>query len=390
MQLNFQYTTNEQVKNFPVGQVSVSKVSELLEVHAFKKAKLTTASKVFDLSISGTASARLSETELETAVPSQSSLAHDRKKARPVDPCSPFLRALKVTTESGRPLTGMADKLRQIERFVEILAGLVDSSAALAARSRHTPDAPPLRIVDMGSGLAYLTFAVHAYFGGKQVGVSTVGVEAREALVARCTAVARGLGSEFDDLSFVKGSIDDYFPSSSLPRKSKALSLAPPPRASNPLNSGVDVLIALHACDVATDHAIFSGIAHNAEVIVTSPCCQKEIRRQMEQAGGAAGLGFGALLEHGLFRERTAEMITDSIRALCLEWAGYDTTVLEFVDGQHTAKNVMIAATKRRPGEGEGQRKAKAEMRVAELMAAVGVSKHSLVELLGLGGQGGH
>jgi hypothetical protein len=149
----------------------------------------------------------------------------------------------------------------------------------------------------------------------------------------------------------------------------------------------VDVLVALHACDVATDHALFCGIRSNASVIVTSPCCHKQIRPQLDNAVATAALsdaGLSTLLQHGLFRERTAEMVTDALRALCLQAAGYETKVLEFVSGEHTAKNVMVAAvrgpTKPSPAEVESSRQ-----QIAQLMGVYGLQNQELVSLLGLG-----
>lgn len=411
LQLNFRYSTNEQVKNIELGKASTASLNDLIILHGFRMARLTTTTKVFDLTVNHgpTGSSRLFETEKLTKLPSQEDLMHDRQKLRPVDPSSPFLRALKVTTESGRPLTGMADKLRQIERFTEILAQLVDSSPVLSNRRRLTTENPflssvppaPLKIVDMGSGLSYLTFSLHSYFRSRySQAVQTLGVEARSDLVEQCSTVARSLGPEWDGLSFQRGHIDEYFLApATVPspvdagvrsRRKRVLALAPistPPRPSPMMSlDGVDVLVSLHACDVATDHAIFSGIVNNASVIVTSPCCHKEVRQQMGSGGDETWQGLGVLLEYGLFRERTAEMVTDAIRVLCLEWADYDTKVIEFVDGHHTAKNVMIAATKRTPKIGKDAKdaKCKAGVKLLALMTASGVKQQSLVTLLGI------
>ena len=474
LQLSLRYPTNEQCKNWPVGATAATaaaslELQRLATANAFRKAQLTTATRRIDMTMNhATGQVRAAEEEAAAPapVPSPQSLRHDRAKTRPVDPASPFLHALGVTTASGRPLTGMRDKLRQIERFVEILAGLVDKSPSLSlplSKHRHNPEgakakanavvdadaadleAPaPLRIVDMGSGLAYLTFAVHNYFQGRYRNVETVGVESRLALVQRCQEVARRLGGEYDSLRFVAGDIEEFASAGARgagaggrevgretggdeAREAEAVAravassrtaLPATPTLTSPTSPAddlgqMDVLVALHACDTATDLAIFSGIARGASVIVTSPCCHKEARRQIDaglpkhpkhsspssttstsssgssgtsssSSGGGGGGGVQTLLGVGIFRERTAEMVTDAIRAQCLEWAGYDCTVLEFVGGEHTAKNVMLAAV-RREGTGEGRTAAEeAAGKIAGLMCTYGLRQQHLVGLLGI------
>ena len=364
-QLTFKYNTNEQVKNFDTGSAGTNEIVGQLLSHKFSKAQLVTSSKKFTLSVGhATGMCKLAMVEEESVVPDAASLVHDRQKIRPIDPKAAFLRDLSVTTDSGRPLAGMADKLRQIERFVEILSGLVESAPSLLAKVSGRSGGDPLRIVDMGSGMAYLTFAAHSYFHSRLGGaVATVGVEARAVLVDQCTATARRLGGTFDGLSFEQGSIENF-----------ALSD----------RQAVDVLIALHACDTATDDAIFCGIASGASVIVTSPCCHKELRRQIDKNMGACLPSTQELLSHGLFRERSAEMVTDCLRVLCLNSAGYDTTVLEFVDGQHTAKNVMIAATKRAAGSSSDAEREHYKERIAALMGSYGVETQALARRMGI------
>ncbi len=167
----------------------------------------------------------------------------------------------------------------------------------------------------MGAGKGYLTFAVADYLANTlHSEAETVGVELRPDMVQLCNATAgkAGLGH----LSFAEGSIDGYD------------------------SAGTSVLIALHACDTATDDAIAKGIAADAELIVVAPCCHKQIRREIETANAPTPLDY--LLRHGIFVERQAEMVTDGIRALILEYFGYSTKVFEFISDQHTPKNVLI------------------------------------------------
>jgi hypothetical protein len=167
----------------------------------------------------------------------------------------------------------------------------------------------------MGCGKGYLTFATAAFFGPR---VEVRGIEARQELAELCQRVARA--EKFTNLSFSAGNITET-----------AL-------------EKTDVLIALHACDTATDDAIAKGIAANAALIVVSPCCQKELRPQL-----IAPPILADALKHGIFQERQSEFVTDALRALLLEWAGYRTKVFEFISTEHTAKNLMIAAIKSGP-----------------------------------------
>ena len=241
---------------------------------------------------------------------------HDRGKRRARNASGGvWLRALGVTNEGGEVRPAMGDKLRQINKFVEIVAGLYDSSA-LTGREELT-------VVDVGSGKGYLTFAVYDYFNNTAgVRAEVLGVEARPELVALCNDAARAAG--FERLGFRTGFIQDL----EIPR--------------------TDFLIALHACDTATDEAIYKGVAAGASVIVAAPCCHKEVRPQIKPPESLR-----AVLRHGHLLEREAESVTDSLRALLLESAGYRVKVFEFVSTEHTRKNTMIAAV-RREGAGRG------------------------------------
>jgi hypothetical protein len=241
--------------------------------------------------------------------------AHDRTKAHPISAKAPWLAALGITNGRGQPREGMADKFRQIQKFSEVITHLV-AEAGLDS-------APSLRVVDMGSGKGYLTFAVAALLGDRAV---VQGVEARPELVDLCNRVVRE--NSFSNLSFTAGQIDSY-------------------QIENPqskIETPVDILIALHACDTATDDALAKGIAAGATLLVVSPCCQKELRPQLSAPPVLADA-----LRHGIFQERHAEFVTDALRAQLLEWAGYRTKVFEFISTEHTARNLMIAAIKTRP-----------------------------------------
>jgi hypothetical protein len=294
----------------------------------------------------------------------------------------------------------------------------------------------------MGSGLGYLTFAVHAHlrrkFGPAGVGLRTLGVEQRPELVRRTAQVARGLGEEFAGLSFVQASLAEYIAGSPervaegarscsdlrrerqvvassqaefnlhgllemaghVAKKKEHLAQSLCASMNATTVAPVDVLIALHACDTATDEAIWYGIQAGAEVIVVAPCCQKEVRRQIENSARGVQLQPSAVtyadgqtrsqtnplrecLQYGIYREHVAEMVTDTLRALCLQYAGYDVKLFEFVSGEHTAKNILITATRRSASITE-KRRIELRGRIAALKDALGVAEHKLGRLMRL------
>jgi SAM-dependent methyltransferase len=224
-----------------------------------------------------------------------------------------------VTNERDHPREGMSDKFRQIQKFAEIIAHLVEESFPVSRKSSASaptttpPETAPLRVVDMGAGKGYLTFAIAEMMRQR---ARVVGIEARGELVDFCNRIASE--QNFSDfLHFSAGTIE-----------------------STDVQS-LDLLIALHACDTATDDALAKGITAGAKLLVVSPCCQKELRRQLTPPRVLE-----SALQHGIFQERQAEFVTDALRAQLLEWAGYQTRVFEFISTEHTAKNLMITAVK--------------------------------------------
>lgn len=241
-------------------------------------------------------------------------LAHDRQKNYIVDASGFYLNALGITTAGGEVRASARGKWKQINKFVEILGDLIERS--------ELKDANELRIIDMGSGKGYLTFAAYEHLRGRMrerfgndFKLAVIGIEARKDLVDLCNDVAKRGG--YEGLSFRVGTIAES-------------------SAEN-----ADVVIALHACDTATDDALYKGIAANAKIIIASPCCHKELRPQIAPPDDLKGV-----LKHGTLLERTAEILTDGIRALLLESNGYSTKVFEFVPSEHTPKNNMIAAVR--------------------------------------------
>jgi len=305
----YRYKTRDTVKNHTYEE-GARFVREMLW-GGFASGHLFTTKKTLRVDQNRRGEARL--TTHPPALTPPATTGHQRLRQRVIDPDdSVYLRELDVTNERGEVRPAMGDKFRQINKFVEIVAGLYDSSPL---RGREG-----LSVVDVGSGKGYLTFALYDYLNNvRGVRAAVTGVEARADLVEFCNEVAGRVG--FRRLEFREGLIHDF---------------ETPP---------ADVLIALHACDTATDDAIYKGVEAGAAVIVTAPCCHKEVRPQIVAPEQLRGV-----LRHGHLLEREAESVTDSLRALLLESAGYRVKVFEFVSTEHTRKNTMIAAVRREGG----------------------------------------
>ncbi len=242
---------------------------------------------------------------LKTAAPS----AHDRKKTYLVPPDRPYLKALQIADGEGRIKPSMQGKYRQICRFIEIADDLIKDS--------DLKKDEPLSIIDIGSGKGYLTFAFYDHLTtGLGRRCQMAGIEMRGDLVDFCNRLARELG--FEGLSFV----------------AEVASRASPPH--------VDIVIALHACDTATDDALALGVRADAGIILSAPCCQHEIAPQIKDTGD----GLQGLIKYPLLKQRQADLVTDAARALLLEASGYKVKMIEFVSTEHTSKNILIAAVK--------------------------------------------
>jgi SAM-dependent methyltransferase len=235
---------------------------------------------------------------------------HNREKNYRIDAGSrPYLHDLNITNVNGEVLKHAQDKYRQINHYIDLLAPHLENLKNWKA----------LNVLDMGSGKGYLTFALYDYLhSALRIEASVTGIEHREDLVTLCNQIASKY--RFTQLHFQQSYIADV------------------------QIADTQLLIALHACDTATDDAIYAGIRANVHLIVVAPCCHKQIRNEMEKA---KGMVWKPILKHGIYLERTAEMLTDSLRALILEREGYKTKVIEFTDAAHTPKNVMIIAEKR-------------------------------------------
>ncbi len=273
---------------------------------------------------------------------------HDEAKPTQLgDPAQPWLQGLGITDAQGRPRPKLADKHTQIDRFSEILSHL----ARDCGWHEGGAAAAPLRLVDVGCGKGHLTFAAwHLATHGLGRRAQVVGVETRGELVDAANALARTVAG--DALTFVRGDID----------------AVPLP--------GADALIALHACNTATDHAIRRGVEVGAQLIVVAPCCHQEVRPQLGKPEPLAGV-----LAHGLFAERMAEWATDGLRTLVLEHCGYRTKAIEFVSSEHTGKNLLLAAV-REAVSPTAERRAQTAAGIAAFKAFFGIGHQALDALL--------
>lgn len=274
----------------------------------------------------------LSPSSVSSSACSPVDLRHDRQKNHILPEGKPiaFLVRLGIMAEDGKIIAAKRDKFRQINRFLEMVA---DVTAPLEERLQQTERAgqappTPLRIVDLGCGKAYLTFALYYYLHVlRGMNISLVGVDLKEDVLAQCTILARDLG--YNGLEFVVGDIQSF--ELSTQNDLLGFSIA---------YSQVDMVVALHACDTATDDALVKAVAWNARVILAVPCCQHELFNKIENPV------FEPMLRHGIIRERLASLITDTVRAELLMTRGYGVQMLEFVEAEHTPKNILIRAVK--------------------------------------------
>ncbi len=302
----YRQDTRDTAKNFDFAE-GVEKVKEVLG-RDFFSGHLFTIENDFQLDIGKKGKSRLNVAK--PTFKEKPPIDHNREKQVLVNPNSFYLKALGITTDKGEIRDKQHDKWRQINKFVETLGNLFDKS--------ELKDRKSLRIVDMGSGKGYLTFAAYDYFKNtRRIDVKITGVDTREGLVELDNDIADA--SEFENLKFVKGYINDFD------------------------LQDVDILVALHACNTASDEAIFKGIRARADLIVVAPCCHQEIRPQLKSPEM-----FKNVFKHGIILEREAETLTDGLRALLLERSGYATRIFEFISSEHTAKNNMIVGTKHR------------------------------------------
>ncbi len=342
LSFNYRYKTRDIFKNFSTKD-GVSKVMQYIS-NDFKVCTLFTIDE--ETIIEHTKKGEILTRSKKNVQALQASTSHNKEKKRIIKPAgNAYLHALKITDAEGNVFKNAQDKYKQINQYIEILSSLI----------KELPDGTVKNVVDMGSGKGYLTFALYDYLH-QQLNLTTkiTGVEYREDLVSLCNTIA--VESKFNQLHFVQGTIEDY------------------------QVKEINLLIALHACDTATDDAIFKGIKAGAELIVVAPCCHKQIRREIEKHKVKNDITF--LTKYGIFLERQAEMVTDGIRALILEYFGYKTKVFEFISDAHTPKNVLVVGVKRKALSVSEQKDIL--QKIKDTKAYFGIDYHHLERLLEL------
>lgn len=342
----WRHRTRDVTKNH-APEAGLAEIAALLGAR-FRNAHLHTATEEVQFAVSrkGRETLRVTRVDGDGDAEAPAPAAHDKAKHRPLDMAHTVWSALGLThLVKGEPalVPAMARKWKQINRFVEILSSAVDE-AGLAG---------PVRVADFGSGKGYLTFAVHDWLQSQGLQPRVTGIELRDDMVSLCNAVIEG--EQLAGIRFDQGDVRT--------------------QAVQPL----DLMIALHACDIATDHALHVGLQSGARIIMSSPCCHKELRPQMTLPAVLR-----PMLQHGIHLGQEAEMVTDSLRALLLESQGYRTQVFEFIALEHTSKNKMILAVKAQGPAAEALAARRVELlaQIAEIKRFYGLREQRLEQLL--------
>ena len=236
-------------------------------------------------------------------------LSHNRKKQYILEEGIPvpFLQDLGVMTADGKIVRSKTDKFRQINRFLEFIEDILP----------RLDSGRELTIIDFGCGKSYLTFAMYYYLHElKGYNIRITGLDLKKDVIEHCSRLGKKYG--YEKLTFLEGDIADY----------------------DGVNKA-DMVVTLHACDTATDYALAKAVGWKADVILSVPCCQHELNRQIKNESMAP------VMDYGLLKERFAAIVTDGLRAKYLEREGYDAQILEFIDMEHTPKNILIRAVKK-------------------------------------------
>ena len=347
----YRYERRDETKNYDAEQ-TLEMITELLS-GIFLNASLFTLTEDVTLLVSKKGKA----TVMCKAVKEQreQNVQHDKVKNRLINTDNPWWFKLGLTTREGKVTADMQHKFKQICKYVEIVDGVM----------KNVKFDGKIRIADMGAGKGYLTFALYEYLTQRcKYDIMMEGVEIRPDLVVKINEIIKE--SNLKDFRFVESSIDSY--------QLSAISCQTTDNGQQSesivsVNSQLDVLIALHACNTATDDAIIKGIKSGAKLIICAPCCHKQIRQEMEKSKIV-----DPITRYGIFLERQAVMITDAIRALIMECYGYKTQVMEFIEMEHTPKNILLVGRKSdAPVDKEAILK-----QIEDLKKQYGIEKHYL------------
>jgi SAM-dependent methyltransferase len=300
--------TQAHTTNHPVGDAARGAVDALLD-EPFGNWHVDTVTETVQVRVTKKLEAMV---HVSAAVAEEPVTSHDKKKPRLLPEDDPVLVALGISDASGRVKPSRQAKYRQVEEFLRALGVALDDA--------KLPTDRPLRVVDLGCGNAYLTFAAHRYLTAvRGLDVRATGVDVKAQSLAHNTDVADRLG--LTDLEFVQSPI-------------AATALAEPP----------DVVLALHACDTATDDALAAAVMWEAPLVLAAPCCHHDVAAQLRRTPTPAP--YSLLTRHGILRERFADTLTDALRAAVLRLVGYRVDVMEFVESQHTPRNTLVRATR--------------------------------------------
>ena len=303
--LNFvyKYNTKDITKNFILVE-AFENLKKLLKEHFYQTIVFTLAAD-YDLLIRKDESSSFKKSK--ASISKKPKVQHNKVKDKLIKTKDNiYLQELGVINASGNILADKQKKFKQINKYIEIIDNILKP---IDFKGDFT-------VVDMGAGKGYLTFALYDYLQNvSDKNPNIIGVELRKELVEKCNIISDK--ASFEKLRFIEGSI----------KKAEI--------------EKIDVLIALHACDTATDDAIYRGIKANAKVIICAPCCHKQIRKQIKPTDELK-----LVTQFGILKERQAELLTDALRALLLEAHGYKTKVFEFISTEHTPKNVLIVGVK--------------------------------------------
>lgn len=278
---------------------------------AFKQMEVKTKERQYIVLISKKGKVTIKKKQ-QKVVSAKQNLTHNRTKQYLIQEgkAVPFLVDLGVMTAEGKIVNSKYDKFKQINRYLEFVEDIIPSLESVLKYKEE------LTIIDFGCGKSYLTFAMYYYLHEvKGYNIRVIGLDLKDEVIKKCNQLARRY--EYEKLEFLHGDIASY--------------------------EGVDVVdmvVTLHACDTATDYALHKAVTWGAKVILSVPCCQHEVNKQI------ACDVLQPVLKYGLIQERTAALITDSMRASLLEILGYKTQILEFIDMEHTPKNILIRAVK--------------------------------------------
>lgn len=312
----------------------------MVDMDKFRQMQIVTTTMIYTVLVSKKGKITIQK-KRQVEIVDAAQMSHNRSKKYILQEGTsvPFLQDLGVMTADGKVVKSRFDKFRQINRFLEFVEDILP----------QFDTGRELTILDFGCGKSYLTFAMYYYLRVlKQYDIRIIGLDLKRDVIEHCNQLSVKYG--YEKLQFLEGDIADYEGVQT-----------------------VDMVVTLHACDTATDYALAKAVGWNAKVILSVPCCQHEVNAQISNEILAP------IMDYGLLKERFAALVTDGLRAKYLEAAGYETQVLEFIDMEHTPKNILLRAVK----TGKPNPKARQEINECEAFLHVKPTLHKLLDFEG-------